>query len=91
MIKKSIWFYRAQRSGDLPEVQNDPVPWRGDSALYDGDDFGVDLTGGWYDGKYKVTMFVFQLRNTPYLTTYQPGESLSPVVSIFLKRKNIHL
>ena len=51
MLKKSIWFYRAQRSGDLPVVTNDPVPWRGDSALYDGDDVGIDLTGGWYDGK----------------------------------------
>ena len=51
MLKKSIWFYRAQRSGDLPVVTNDPVSWRGDSALYDGDDVGIDLTGGWYDGK----------------------------------------
>lgn len=51
VIEKSILFYRAQRSGHLPELQNDPVPWRGDSALYDGDDVGEDLTGGWYDGK----------------------------------------
>lgn len=53
VIKKSIWFYRAQRSGKLPKVANDPVPWRGDSALYDGADVNVDLTGGWYDGWYK--------------------------------------
>lgn len=54
VIKKSIWFYRAQRSGKLPKVANDPVPWRGDSALYDGDDVNVDLTGGWYDGQYTL-------------------------------------
>ena len=54
VIRKSIWFYRAQRSGDLPDVANDPVPWRGDSALYDGDDVGEDLTGGWYDGRYTI-------------------------------------
>lgn len=54
VLEKSILFYRAQRSGDLPEVKDDPVPWRGDSALYDGNDVGEDLTGGWYDGKHIV-------------------------------------
>jgi len=42
-------FYRAQRSGDLQD--NDEPTWRGDSALYDGEDVNEDLTGGWYDGK----------------------------------------
>lgn len=46
----SILFYEAQRSGKLPA--NNRIPWRGDSALSDGSDVGVDLTGGWYDGKY---------------------------------------
>ncbi|MFS1512083.1 glycoside hydrolase family 9 protein [Chengkuizengella sp. SCS-71B] len=47
VLQKSILFYEAQRSGDLPE--NNRVNWRGDSGLEDGSDVGLDLTGGWYD------------------------------------------
>ena len=50
VITKSILFYAAQRSGKLPA--DNPIPWRGDSALQDSGDNGEDLTGGWYDGKY---------------------------------------
>ncbi len=46
-LQKSLYFYDAQRSGALP--QNFRVAWRGDSALHDGADVGVDLTGGYYD------------------------------------------
>lgn len=46
-LQKSIFFYDAQRSGDLPA--NFRVSWRGDSAMQDGRDVGVDLTGGYYD------------------------------------------
>ncbi|WP_317618939.1 glycoside hydrolase family 9 protein [Cellulomonas palmilytica] len=46
-LQKSMFFYQAQASGDLPA--NYPVSWRGDSGLQDGSDVGVDLTGGWYD------------------------------------------
>ena len=46
-LEKSILFYEAQRSGDLPATNR--VEWRGDSALKDGADVGVDLTGGYYD------------------------------------------
>ncbi|MBE9127593.1 MULTISPECIES: glycoside hydrolase family 9 protein [unclassified Coleofasciculus] len=46
-LQKSILFYYAQRSGDLPTTN--PIPWRGDSALNDGADVGRDLTGGYYD------------------------------------------
>nr|BAF38757.1 cellulase [Corbicula japonica] len=42
----SILFFDAQRSGKLPA--NNPIPWRGDSAVNDGD-AGHDLSGGWYD------------------------------------------
>jgi hypothetical protein len=47
-LQKSIMFYEFQRSGDLDEssTRNN---WRGDSGMEDGDDVGVDLTGGWYD------------------------------------------
>ncbi|CAG5114572.1 unnamed protein product [Candidula unifasciata] len=40
-LGKSILFYDAQRSGKLPA--NNPIKWRGDSALDD------CVPGGWYD------------------------------------------
>lgn len=46
-LQKSILFYEAQRSGDLADTNR--ISWRGDSALNDGADVGVDLTGGYYD------------------------------------------
>ncbi|MGC1481279.1 MAG: glycoside hydrolase family 9 protein, partial [Chthoniobacterales bacterium] len=46
-LRKSLYFYDAQRSGRLPGGFR--VEWRGDSALEDGADVGVDLTGGYYD------------------------------------------
>ncbi|MCD7452856.1 hypothetical protein HAX54_018409 [Datura stramonium] len=46
-LAKSLLYYEAQRSGKLPSNQR--VHWRGDSALEDGKDQGIDLTGGYYD------------------------------------------
>ncbi len=46
-LQKSIWFYEAQQSGTLPSWNR--VSWRGPSGLGDGQDVGLDLTGGWYD------------------------------------------
>ncbi|MDJ0734034.1 MAG: glycoside hydrolase family 9 protein [Nostocaceae cyanobacterium] len=46
-LQKSFLFYEAQRSGPLPE--DNRIEWRGDSALRDGADVGVDLTGGYHD------------------------------------------
>ncbi|MCX2951103.1 glycoside hydrolase family 9 protein [Lentzea sp. NEAU-D7] len=46
-LQKSVWFYDAQRSGKLPATNR--VSWRGDSALRDGSDVGLDLSGGFYD------------------------------------------
>ncbi len=47
VLQKSFFFYEAQRSGDLPA--DNRVGWRGDSALHDGADVGLDLSGGYYD------------------------------------------
>ncbi|NVO28666.1 hypothetical protein HJ526_14640 [Donghicola sp. C2-DW-16] len=47
VLDMSMDFYYAQYSGELPDDY--PIEWRGDSALTDGADVGVDLTGGWYD------------------------------------------
>ncbi|KAL2227410.1 endoglucanase 12-like [Sesamum indicum] len=46
-LTKSLLFYEAQRSGKLPPEQR--VQWRSDSALFDGQEAGVDLVGGYYD------------------------------------------
>ena len=46
-LQKSILFYEAQQSGQIPEWNR--VNWRANSAMTDGSDVGHDLTGGWYD------------------------------------------
>lgn len=46
-LQKSVWFYDAQRSGKLPP--DNRVSWRADSAVRDGADVGLDLSGGFYD------------------------------------------
>ena len=46
-LQKSLFFYEAQVSGRKPTWNR--VSWRGDSALRDGADVGLDLTGGWFD------------------------------------------
>jgi len=51
LLAKSIFFYEAQRSGYLP-TRYKKVPWRGNSMLKDGCSVGVDLSRGWFDGKY---------------------------------------
>ncbi len=53
-LQKVLYYFNAQRSGDLPEVRGkmpgqNRVEWRGDSYLNDGDLLGIDLSGGWYD------------------------------------------
>jgi endoglucanase len=57
-LRLSLLFYEAQRSGRLPP--NRRVRWRGDSALADGADVGLDLTGGYYDAGDHVK-FVFPM------------------------------
>ncbi|KAF9923308.1 hypothetical protein FBU30_006629 [Linnemannia zychae] len=47
LLDATLLFYEAQRSGRLPSDQR--VKWRNDSALLDGRDAGIDLTGGYYD------------------------------------------
>lgn len=42
-----IYFYEAQRSGTLPSTNR--VSWRNSSAVDDGEDVGLDLSGGYYD------------------------------------------
>ena len=42
-------FYQLQESGKLSEETLSRTNWRADSGLKDGQDNGLDLTGGWYD------------------------------------------
>jgi len=60
-LQKSLYFYDAQRSGKLP--QSFRVPWRGDSALADGSDAGLDLSGGFFDAGDHVK-FVLPMAST---------------------------
>ncbi|KIM68684.1 glycoside hydrolase family 9 protein [Scleroderma citrinum Foug A] len=47
LLGNLLYFYEAQRSGKLPTTNR--VKWRNDSALTDGRDLKLDLTGGYYD------------------------------------------
>jgi endoglucanase len=47
VLQKSMFFYECQESGEL--WPDNRVTWRANSALNDGADVGLDLTGGWYD------------------------------------------
>ncbi len=74
-LQKALYFYDAQRSGKLP--QGFRVAWRGDSALQDGADAGVDLTGGYYDAGDNVK-FGFPMAGAMTLLawggiSFQPG------------------
>lgn len=48
-LAKSLLFYQLQESGKLSEETLSRTNWRADSGLKDGQDNGLDLTGGWYD------------------------------------------
>lgn len=48
-LAKSLLFYQLQESGKLSEETLSRTNWRADSCLHDGQDNGLDLTGGWYD------------------------------------------
>ncbi|WVO14710.1 hypothetical protein L204_102348 [Cryptococcus depauperatus] len=50
VLGNALWFYDAQRSGKLDSgTYGNRVDWRNDSGLGDGSDWGLDLSGGWYD------------------------------------------
>jgi len=47
LLGELLYFYEAQRSGPLPSTKR--PAWRNDSAVQDGQDVGLDLSGGYYD------------------------------------------
>jgi hypothetical protein len=54
-LQDSMFFYQAQRSGQLPP--DNEVDWRGDSDTSDGSDHGVNLTGGYHDSQDRTSQF----------------------------------
>jgi hypothetical protein len=63
LLGNLLYFYEAQRSGKLPATNR--VAWRNDSALSDGQDVHLDLTGGYYDAGGTV-------RSHPYKPSFNP-------------------
>jgi hypothetical protein len=57
VLKNSLLFYEAQRSGKLPADKK--VTWRKDSALNDKGQKGEDLTGGYYDGETTESIYLY--------------------------------
>ena len=47
VLQKSFLMFEANRSGKLPA--DNRIPWRSDSTLNDGADYGKDLTKGYFD------------------------------------------
>ncbi|KAL9412080.1 hypothetical protein AB3S75_045653 [Citrus x aurantiifolia] len=77
-LTKSILFFEGQRSGKLPQDQR--MTWRKDSALNDGADIGVDLTGGYYDAGDNVK-FTFPMAFTATVLAWSVlefGDSMGP-------------
>lgn len=55
VIGLSLIFYEAQRTGVLPPTNR--IPWRWDSFVTDIGEDGEDLTGGFFDGKFKFLKY----------------------------------
>ena len=52
VLHKSILFFEAERSGELPN--DNRIDYRDDSAMGDKGNNNEDLTGGWYDGEFAI-------------------------------------
>jgi len=77
-LTKSILFFEGQRSGRLPPGQR--AKWRGDSAVNDGSDVGLDLEGGYYDAGDNVK-FGFPMAFTTTMLAWSViefGDSMPP-------------
>ncbi|XP_042486014.1 endoglucanase 16-like [Macadamia integrifolia] len=74
-LTKSLIFLEAQRSGKLPAPSR--LNWRGDSALDDGKEANVDLSGGYYDAgdnvKYGLPM-AFTVTTLAWAATFYNRE-----------------
>ncbi|EGG16343.1 putative glycoside hydrolase [Cavenderia fasciculata] len=72
LLSNSLKFYKAQRAGSLPD--ND-IPWRNNSVLQDGQDVGINLSGGYFDaGDYIKLAFPMAFTMTTLAWTYIDNE-----------------
>jgi len=65
LLGNLLYFYEAQRSGKLPTTNR--VKWRNDSALTDGRDLKLDLTGGYYDAGGRNTLVSCEVGDLRYI------------------------
>ncbi len=86
-LQKSLFFYEAQAAGPKPSWNR--VAWRGNSALNDGSDVGLNLTGGWFDAGDHVK-FGFPMASTTtmlawgaveYRSAYQSSGQLTHLLN----------
>nr|KYP68756.1 Endoglucanase 4 [Cajanus cajan] len=77
-LGKSILFFEGQRSGKLPPSQR--MTWRKDSALSDGSDIRMDMTGGYYDAGDNVKFHFPMAFSTTMLgwSVIEFGDSMGP-------------
>lgn len=73
LIRKSLLFYEAQRSGKLPKRKR--IYWRSHSGLLDGRKEQVDLVGGYYDGGHHMK-YNFPMAATTTLLAWGMIESV---------------
>ncbi|WP_308167284.1 glycoside hydrolase family 9 protein [Catellatospora tritici] len=87
VLQKSLFFYEAQASGPKPAWNR--VGWRGNSAMNDGSDVGLNLTGGWFDAGDHVK-FGFPMASTAtmlawgaveYRSAYSASGQLTPLLN----------
>jgi endoglucanase len=80
-LRMSLTFFDGQFSGPKPEWSK--VPWRGSSGTRDGEDVGLDLTGGYHDCgdhvKFGLPMFysiaMLAWSGVEYPSTYKQVDS----------------
>lgn len=81
LLGNTLYFYDVQRSGKLPSTNR--VPWRNDSTLSDGQDAGVDLSGGYFDAGgalfFVMHFLIFILQPQDYVKCTFPLVSPVPI------------
>ena len=100
LLGNGLFFYEAQRSGRLPTTNR--VSWRNDSCINDGQDVGLDLSGGYYDAgsayqsflsvQYSFSFFVDFIKATYPLVSFRsilPALHRSTCLSEFCRHADL--